>query len=323
MRPTSHQRRHCLRVALLTATSLPLLLLAAPLQIASGDEPFHVHGASALNRMGRVFGIGYSDGYHTASRRPAQIAGDLPPHPTWYAQSLQSHHGHYANPGYSVSESYIAPEWIQQHFGSTPISEERYVPMESQHSVLTPAENSFPQIPPQSSLTLPSNPRLAPPATLSPANPVPRNSLPVKPVPLRPQPDSPSLDRINEQPDMELLPIPQGEANGNEEVANPYGVEVDPNLMIPSPSDLRESSSPALESNDPLDGDLLPTPSLDLPPANEDGVDLLNASAMRRRGIPTRGVIYQPSQNYPRSPLIPIQGRAPRIAVPSPWQRFK
>jgi hypothetical protein len=319
MRHASVQRRHRLLLTLLTASSVPMLLLAAPLQSASGDEPLHVHGTAALNRLGRALGIGYSDGYHTASRRPVQIAGDLPPHPTWYAHNQQIAHGHYANSGYTVSEGYVAPEWIQQHSSPAPYVDERYVPVDAQHStdrqhsILTPAETHHPDIAPQPSLPMPSNPRLAPPSKLTPA----------KPVPQEPGLAPPSLDAIDEKPDMELLPAPQDDAAGNEEVANPYGVEEDPNLLIPSPSDIEGGSESTLESADPLDGELLPTPSLELPEATGDGADLLNARAVPRRSLQTRGVIYQPSQNHPRTPLIPIQGRAPRIAVPSPWQRLK
>lgn len=281
---------------------------------------------STLNRWGRWWGIGYSDGYHAPRYRPFDFHADLPPQPSWATAPNYVPHRHPDAAYEQPKNHYVSPDWLQPSPALVPST----VP-------------SYPSPTPQ----VESQPLLLP-------QPQTQSQQKAQPKPTAPKPQSPP-----EVLPSEALPVPDEELSPNDTNANPYNAEpvlpeptvppvASPNSASPLNSNpLQEAIDALPPATDPLSGSLLedqqqdplqppslntpavpsgpsplPAPSgtIDLlPPAADGGADLLQTQRVQPYLRGPAQTIYQPVQNQIPRPLIPIKGKTPRIAVPMPW----
>lgn len=98
---------------------------------ASADWP---GWAQHFNQVNRVFGIGWSDGYHACRGEHRPLGADLPPTPAWLQQR-------WANPyaGYGMADAYPA---------GTPTAVEHHRRAEPSRDLQQPVRPPAPPVPP-------------------------------------------------------------------------------------------------------------------------------------------------------------------------------
>jgi len=117
------------RLAGILVGAIPLAVSLHAGRLAFGQEPYwdhsvsgrHVHvshgqatpAPSSINRWGRWWGIGYSDGYHASRYRPFDFHADLPPQPSWSSAPNYLPPRHPDAAYEQPANHYMSPEWLQ------------------------------------------------------------------------------------------------------------------------------------------------------------------------------------------------------------------
>lgn len=240
-RDSSMLRRALQHMLLGSQLAMGTLLMTAAGGTADAIAQAPEHGTffSGLNRLGRVVGFGYSDGYHATRPGPPSRLWALPPRQIWEEPRLAHGYGHRHATAFNNDYQYGSPAWFQP----TPAGPQAVMEMQSQHVPMPnfPEESSLLHLnPPQPPVAQPMTP--APiyqppqPADMSGAVPPPVMAAPTP----RSQDRQPQIDQVpTERPRGEVLPTPPAE---------------------PSPSDL-PITTPSTQPNttpQPSAGELLP-----------------------------------------------------------------
>ncbi len=148
-----------------------LCVLAAGLAIASCSAT----GGESIDRVGRLFGYGYSDGYHACGADCYHVGENLPPHSFAYHRSLYSSpaprlaaHNHAVSAKANCSDcdaNWLPPDWDESNLVPQPVVDSGVLPPSSE---IVPKDTTrlVPQVMPESktdSQELPA-PKVEPPS---------------------------------------------------------------------------------------------------------------------------------------------------------------
>ncbi|XZE56803.1 hypothetical protein SH139x_002937 [Planctomycetaceae bacterium SH139] len=284
-RDSSMLRRALQRVLLGSQLTMGALLMTAAGGTADvvAQAPEHGTFLSGLNRLGRVVGFGYSDGYHATRPGPPSRLWALPPRQIWEEPTLAHGYGHHHAAAPSHDYQYGSPAWFQP----TPHGSPTVMEMQSHHEpVPTYSEESsllhMSPPPPQVNQPMMPAPVYQPPqpADMSGSIPPPVMAAPT----LRSQDRQPQIDQVpTERPRGEVLPTPPPE---------------------PSPSDL-PITAPSTSPNVP------PQPSAgELLPGGRDPYANPQTDPLKAIGWKRPGIIREPQPNgYYHQGARPIPAR--------------
>ncbi len=259
-------RRAFQRILLGSQLAIGTLLMTAAggTTEAVAQAPEHGTFLSGLNRLGRVVGFGYSDGYHATRPGPPSRLWALPPRQVWEEPRLAHRYGHHHAAAPVNDYQYGSPAWFQP----TPQGSATVMDMQSQHIPMQTYSDE------SSVLHLnPPQPQREPPMMSAPIYQPPQpadmsGSIP-PPVTAAPTPRSENrerqIDKVPaERPRGELLPTPPPERSPSD-------------LPITTPSNPPNSVAPQ-----PSAGELLPGGR---DPYANPQTDPLKAIGWRRPGI--------------------------------------
>lgn len=251
-----------------------------------------------LNRIGRVLGIGYSDGYHAGHQGQSNLLLDLPPRSLWADPRYNGYsHGHHQ--AMTHGAMHASPAWFQPHVHQGHAAVDPYAeaitPIETVETYLPEHYRAEPYQMGQPQFNAPA-PTVYPPAIAIPETVPVRPKASAKTEPPRKEPNA-SKDLPTEE-----VPLPQGEPS--------------PSDVLPDPLiDDKDKSEADSSAADPLSGSLLPTEQAD-PLLQEQSLEKTNTLESPKAG---GSLLLEPDTDSSSDPLNDFtMNRRRQLRFPSP-----